>query len=132
VGVLESVTVTVKSALPAAVGVPEITPELLSVSPAGSAPAVSVQVKGVTPPLAVRVSLYAVPTMPSGNRLVVMVSPAIVMWNGWLTVCAVGVLESVTVTAKSALPAAVGVPEITPELLRVSPAGSAPAVSVQV
>jgi hypothetical protein len=57
VGVLESVTVTVKFALPAAVGVPEIVPELLSVNPAGSAPAVSVQVKGVMPPLAVRVWL---------------------------------------------------------------------------
>jgi hypothetical protein len=54
VGVLESVTVTVKAAVPAAVGVPEIVPELLGVSPAGSAPAVSVQVKGVTPPIAVR------------------------------------------------------------------------------
>jgi hypothetical protein len=56
----------------------------------------------------------------------------IVMLNGWLAVCGVEVLESATVTVKLASPAAVGVPEMVPELLRVSPAGSAPAVSVQV
>jgi len=44
----------------------------------------------------------------------------------------VGVAESVTVTVKENVPATVGVPEIMPELLRVSPAGRVPVVTTQV
>jgi len=47
-------------------------------------------------------------------------------------VCAVGVAESVTVTVKVDVPAAVGEPEIMPELLSVSPAGRVPVVTAQV
>jgi hypothetical protein len=44
-----------------------------------------------------------------------------------------GLFESVTVTVKLELPAAVGVPVIAPdEAFRLSPAGSAPEVSDQV
>ena len=43
-GLLLSVTCTVKLELPEVVGVPEITPELLSDKPAGSVPALIVKV----------------------------------------------------------------------------------------
>jgi hypothetical protein len=56
VGLLESVTCTVKLNVPAAPGVPEITPALLSDSPAGSEPALSAHVYGGMPPLAASVA----------------------------------------------------------------------------
>jgi hypothetical protein len=50
-----------------------------------------------------------------------------------VAVRAVGVVESVTVTVKSEVPAAVGVPEMAPlEASRLSPAESDPVVTVQV
>jgi hypothetical protein len=48
---LESVAVTVNDGLPAAVGVPEIVPEVLKESPVGSDPDVSVQVISPAPPV---------------------------------------------------------------------------------
>ena len=54
VGELESITLTVKENVPDAVGVPLIWPELTSVSPAGKEPALTDQVYGAVPPLAVR------------------------------------------------------------------------------
>jgi hypothetical protein len=57
VGVVESVTVTVKFEVAAVVGVPEITPAELSVNPAGSVPVVTAHVYGVVPLLAARVWL---------------------------------------------------------------------------
>ena len=50
--------------------------------------------------------------------------------NAFMTEAA-GTAESVTLTIKPAVPAAVGVPLITPEPLRDSPAGRAPDSSVQ-
>ena len=50
-GLLESVTWTVKLKVPAAVGVPEMTPLLLSVNPVGSVPLAIDQVYGEVPPL---------------------------------------------------------------------------------
>lgn len=51
-------TVAVKLAVPAAVGVPEITPvKALSVKPTGSEPAVIDQLYGVVPPLAASIVL---------------------------------------------------------------------------
>ena len=52
----ESVTFTVKVELPGAVGVPEMTPPVLIVSPAGNEPLETLQVSGATPPLAVSVA----------------------------------------------------------------------------
>jgi len=53
-----SVTVAVKLAGPAAVGVPEMTPvAAASDNPAGRAPAVIVHEKGLVPPVAVKVVL---------------------------------------------------------------------------
>jgi hypothetical protein len=49
-GELESATCTVKLDVPAVVGVPEITPALLSTIPAGKDPAVTLQIYGVIPP----------------------------------------------------------------------------------
>jgi hypothetical protein len=61
VGVVESVTLAVNENEPDAVGVPEIVPAEESVKPAGRAPALTLQLYGVVPPLAARVVEYAVP-----------------------------------------------------------------------
>ena len=55
VGGVESVTCTVKLDVPAAVGVPEITPAVLTVRPAGSVPLARLHAKGGVPPVAVTV-----------------------------------------------------------------------------
>jgi hypothetical protein len=48
-----SVTCTVNDAVPAAVGVPEITPvDAAKLNPAGNVPALTLQLYGVVPPLA--------------------------------------------------------------------------------
>lgn len=44
----------------------------------------------------------------------------------------VGVVESVTVTVKLNVPAAVGIPEIEPAALKVKPVGRLPEVTAQV
>lgn len=68
----ESITCGVKLNVPAAVGVPDITPvEEAKVKPGGSVP-VTLQVKGAVPPLRWRVWLYGVPTVPLGSEVVVM------------------------------------------------------------
>lgn len=52
--------------------------------------------------------------------------------NAFVVVCAVGVVESVTLIVKSKVPEAVGVPEIWPlEGFRLRPPGSAPALMLQ-
>jgi hypothetical protein len=64
---------TVKLAVSATVGVPEITPvEELSNNPAGRFPLLIDHVIDVSP-VAVRVWLYAVPTVPPGREAVVIV-----------------------------------------------------------
>jgi hypothetical protein len=56
-GVAESVTVTEKLYVPAVVGLPEIVPEPLKLSPGGRVdPIVTAQVKGAVPPEALRVA----------------------------------------------------------------------------
>ena len=56
VGAVESVTLAVKLNDPAVVGVPEIVPlAAASVRPAGNAPALTLQLYGVVPPLAAKV-----------------------------------------------------------------------------
>ena len=71
-GVDESVTVTTTLLLvPAAVGVPPITPvEALIDNPVGCP--LKAQVNGAVPPAAVSEALYAAPTAPAGNDVVVM------------------------------------------------------------
>ena len=51
--------------------------------------------------------------------------------NGFVAVCAVGVVESVTLAVKLNEPEAVGVPEIVPAEDRVRPAGKAPELMLQ-
>ena len=124
---------TVKVNVPASVGVPVIVPvAVLRVKPPGKAPTVMLHVIGAVP-VAVSVSVYAVPTVP------------------WSSVCAgiVGattgaaiVMDSCLVTlpklfwartVKLNVPAAVGVPVIAPVVaFSVKPPGSAPAAMLNV
>ena len=69
------VALTVKVEVPAAVGVPLISPvSLFRLRPAGRLPPFStLHVMGVVP-VAVRIWLYASPTLPSGRVSVVMVT----------------------------------------------------------
>ena len=65
---------TVNLAVPSAVGVPLISPEsLFRLRPAGRLPLSMLHVIG-TVPVAIRVWLYALPTLPSGSLSVVMVT----------------------------------------------------------
>ena len=122
---------TVKLAVPAAVGVPEIAPELLIANPAGKLPEETVQVTVPTPPLDWRVAVYAALTTPEGRAVVVMTSLGLmVMVKACFAVWG-GVPESAAVTVKFVVPAAVGVPEMSPEPLRVNPPGRLPVVTLQ-
>jgi hypothetical protein len=69
---IESVTLAVKLYAPAVVGVPEIAPLPASVSPSGNDPLATDHAYGGVPPLAARVCVYAVPAVPEGNDVVVM------------------------------------------------------------
>src|SRR5579872_5941660 len=124
-----SATWTVKFEVPAVDGVPATPPELFSESPAGSVPALTVQLYGAVPPFAVKVCEYAVPTIPLGSAEVVIVKPApIMIVRGTL---AFAPELSATWTVKFEVPAVDGVPATPPELFSESPAGSVPALTVQ-
>ena len=70
---------TVNLAVPSAVGVPLISPVVsFSVKPSGRALPLTLHVMGVVPS-AVRVWLYASPTLPFGRVSVVMVGAAAVL-----------------------------------------------------
>lgn len=135
VELLASATCTVKFDVPAAVGVPLMTPAEERVRPAGSVPADVVHVNGVVPPVAVSVCEYAAFTVPFGRLAVVIDgaddAAAIVIVRlaaavNW------GELESATCAVKLNVPAWVGVPLIVPLLAIVSPGGSVPALRVHV
>src|SRR5205085_262509 len=123
-------TCTVNVAVPAAVGVPEMVPSAASVSPAGSAPTVTVHALPPAPPVAARICWYAVPTVPPGRLAVETVSAAgaIAMLRDFV---AVAFAASFTCTVNVAVPDAVGLPEMVPSVARESPAGNAPVVIVQ-
>ncbi len=123
-------TVTLTVLVPAAVGVPLITPAVLIVRPAGRP--VAVQVYGDVPPLAASVALYDVPTAPGDNDAVVTVTGARMTRESVLVpVSRVGFVESVAVTTTVLVPPPVGVPLITPvDVFNVSPAGSPVAAQV--
>jgi hypothetical protein len=76
-----SLTLTVKAAAPAAVGVPLTVPLADNESPAGREPLISDHEYPPAPPLAERDSLNATPTVPFGRDVVVIVNggSAIVM-----------------------------------------------------
>ena len=66
-----SLTVTVKLVVPAAVGVPEITPvDAFRVNPAASDPELTDQVSLPVPPVAASCVVYAEPTTPGGRLAV--------------------------------------------------------------
>ena len=84
---------------------------MIGFSPAGSGPVpgvTRVQVYGPTPPVAAKLKLYAVPCVPDGTDVVVMVSAALIgMLSNLLAVCAVGTDESVAVKVNGVVAAAV-------------------------
>src|SRR5207248_1565854 len=111
-----------------AVDVPERTPvELLSVMPLGSAP-LSLQVAVPRMPVAVNVSLKAVPdcTLAWAGLVTVMVLQA--MTSEYVGPLAAQPLPSVTVTTMGNVPLWVGVPASSPLVERVMPFGSVLAV----
>ena len=126
-----SVTLTVNVEVPVPVGVPEITPPVLIVSPAGSEPAVMLNVYGRTPPVAAMLAEYAEFCVPLFNEDVVIVTGVglMVSESERVAVCAAA---SVTWTVNVAVPTTLGVPEIAPAVLNDSPVGSAPTVTVHV
>lgn len=67
-----------KVVVAAAVGVPEIVPEPLKERAAGSdEPEAKLQVSVPAPPLACKVALYAVPTVPLASEVVVMLGAGV-------------------------------------------------------
>ena len=120
------VALTVKREVPAVVGVPEIVPELLSVSPAGRLPEAIDHV--TADELAASTAEYDAPLVPDGRLVVVIVivvgvDPSLIVMLSSL----VALFEpDVALTVKREVPAVVGVPEIVPELLSVNPAGRLP------
>jgi hypothetical protein len=121
----ESVTVKVKVLVPALVGVPDKTPADVNVIPVLHAPlqAGSVQVYGAVPFTAASVVEYAVPTVPAGSEVVVIVSVAAAATDVPLreTDCGLAAALSVNVMAPVGVPAAVGV-KVT-EMVQLAPAG---------
>jgi hypothetical protein len=115
--------------LPAA-GVPLKTPAELNVTPEGNAP-ISLKV-GAGKPVAVTVNVPLAPTVNvalptlviAGAWSTFMVRLAVAVWGG--------VAESVAVTVKVKAPLCVGIPERTPDELKLIPGGSPPEVTAQV
>lgn len=134
----ESITWAVKLNVPEAVGVPRSDPADVNIKPAGSCPTVTLQVYGDVPPDAPKTVEYDVLTVPLGTLLVLMISggadgvaAAIVMLNALVAFCAAEV-ESTTWAVKLNTPEAVGVPRSDPLDVNIKPAGSCPAVTLQV
>jgi hypothetical protein len=117
---------TLKVEVPAAVGVPAITPVEEMARPTGHVPDVTDHVYGGTPPVAARVCEYGAPrklvgkvegvATASGPRLMVSV-------NDRPTKCRVA---SLTLTLNVEIPAVTGIPPITPAEERARRGGSAP------
>ena len=97
--------------------------------PGGSAPEVTVAVKGCTPPDAISgwSAERLVVSPVSEGELNTSGPPVTVMDSAWVTVAG-GFSESVTETVKLEVPVAVAWPVISPSVCRASPVGSEPAV----
>jgi hypothetical protein len=111
--VLESVTFTVKlEVVFGPVGVPEMTPLPLRLSPAGKLPLPTEYANAPAPPLTLRVCEYAVPSVPAGRVVVAKAGEAATVM---LTV-AVVLAEVTEVAVIFADPpgAAVGATYVTP------------------
>jgi hypothetical protein len=133
-GTAESVTLAVKVATPAAPGVPLITPLLLSVNPAGSAPLVIADENGATPPATGNLWLYERPATAVGIVVEVNTSGATdtLMVSVPLVAVLGRTLLSVTCAVKVNVPAVVGEPDRIPSGLSVTPGGSVPAATAHV
>ena len=126
-----SLTATVKVDAPLPVGVPEITPPLDNVNPAGKLlPDASDHVYPGVPPVALSVVPYELPFLPPVRFVDVIDSPEaeIVSDSCAVAVCT-GDPLSVTAIVKVAVPVAVGVPVILPAFESVKPAGRLPDAS---
>ena len=100
---------------PVALGVPDNTPSLDKLNPAGSAPPLTLQLYGVRPPVASSCSEYAALTVASGNEAVVITrgsASPIVIPRLFVTVCANAPPASVTATDIAYIPFVVGTPLI--------------------
>lgn len=125
-----SATATVKVAVPVAVGVPEITPALDSVSPSGKLPDAIDHVYPGVPPVALRVVVYELPTTPDPRLRERTASPGgTTVMDTWPDAVCTGDPLSFTAMVKVDVPLVVGVPEIAPALESVRPAGSVPDAS---
>jgi hypothetical protein len=118
--------------VPAAVGAPDKTPvNASSVRSSGGAPADTVHETGGFAPVCVNVTEYGVPTWPLGT----VVGPTVIVGH---TITSDGATdpvhptESVAVTVKLNGPAWAGIPASCPAAARFNPAGSVPAVMVNV
>ena len=124
-----SVTSRVKFQVPITSGVPEITPVVGSrVKPGGSEPSASDQVNVPVPPDAVMPAENGVPTAEPGSRGPPIVGAAATVTDSdWV---ATAPAPSVTWSVKVDVPAAVGVPVISPvEGSTARPAGRVPPVT---
>jgi hypothetical protein len=123
---VELVALTVKLLVSAVVGVPEISPVDPRLKPSGNAPLAMLHVMGGSP-IAASVWLYAVPTVPFGNDVVVIVGavppllPLLMVIDNDFVLFPV---ELVALTVKLLVSAVVGVPEITPVDPRLKPSGN--------
>src|SRR5579872_2794518 len=94
-GVVESVTVNERLAVPGTVGVPLITPPLFMVRPVGSP--VTAQVYGEVPPVACIVAEYVPPPMPFGSDVVLTLGAGLMVREMVaVAVWCVGLVLSVT------------------------------------
>jgi hypothetical protein len=122
---LAALTVKLDVPSPSAVGVPEIVPvSSARLKPAGNVPLSRCHVMGVSP-LAASVWLYATPTVPPGNVVVVIAGapPLVIVMDNCLVSLPVAL---VALTVKVYVFAVVGIPEITLVPARLKPAGNEP------
>src|SRR6185437_2333112 len=119
VALVLSLAVTVTEDVPAAAGVPEISPAELIDSPAGRPVAVKVSVCPAAESVAEICLLNAVPTAPvcAPGLATVMVFPEAALTVKVKVADPVALVLSLAVTVTLELTAAVGVPEISPEEL---------------
>jgi hypothetical protein len=126
---VSSVTFTVKLAVPAEPGVPEMVPLGERFNPGGGDPAEIDQTYGGVPPDTPNDCEYAEPTTPAGSDDVVTDRDGELIVRDSAAVADADA-PSVTLTVKCAVPAEPGVPDIVPAADRFSPAGSDPAETV--
>ena len=121
--------ITLKLNVPSAVGMPDIIPSDDNDNPVGKVPLLD-HVGAV--PVAVSVWLYAVPTVPFGKSVVVIIGATalvdMAIDNAFVSFPAL----FVALTVKLDVPAAVGVPDIMPLEESVSPFGKLPLDTVHV